>query len=88
MPREMRYRWPVETCSRIDIDCIDHIFGIFGSIRLVRGLILAGWGEKQASIRGKCQPSEKGGASLVPVDSCVLDSGTPHQERVWRLLHW
>lgn len=78
VPREMRYGWPIETCSSVDVDCIDHIIGILGSIRWVRGLILASWCEKQASIWGECQSSEEGGASLVPVYGCVLDSHTAH----------
>lgn len=91
MPREMRYRWPIETCSSVDVDCIDHIVDIFGSIRCVGGLILASWCEKQASIWGECQSSEKGSTSLVPVYGCVLDTSVAHvahQVGIRGLLHW
>ena len=79
----MRYRWSVETRSSVDVDCIDRFVGILGSIRGVRGLILAGWCEKQASIWGERQPSEEGGASLIPVYGCVFDTHAAHQVGIW-----
>ena len=78
MPWEMRYRRPIETCSSVDVDCIDYLVGVFGSVRWMRGLILASWREKQASIRGERQSSEEGRASLVSVYRCVLDAHTSH----------
>ena len=78
MPREMRYRGPVETCSSINVDCIDRFIGIFDAIRWVGGLILASWCEEQASIWGKRQPSEKGGTCLVPIYGRVFDTHAAH----------
>jgi hypothetical protein len=85
--RQKRYRGLVEPSSSVDVDRVGDVFGGF---RLVDGrkksFVLASWGEEEATIRRKGQPSEEGCERLVVVDWCVSSTQCTdaiHAGRVW-----
>ena len=74
MPREMCYRWLVDSPSRVDIDRIYHF--IHRLRRLIQSLelclILPSWGKEKASIRREGQSAEEGFEGVVGVDIRIL----------------